>query len=279
MSARRLAVAGGGLATLVAARSVWMDDWGLSTADVSHAQTRLASLDAPASMQENGVRRIPQLISKSDAEAWAAIVRHECRPVPWPKIGDGGDQIDPVAPRHVRESAVGRRHFMISRTENDRALRDKLGRLAAPGTPLGDAVAEYFGVPAKECEPFAGAKECTIALSQLQRPTPENLRCPEVGECEQECEPFAGAKVCTIALSQLQLLDARPDSEHQIWHRDNVQPGLTAIIAHRDNVQPGLTAIIALTEVGGRGPTELLLGSHAHSGADAGIFTPHPPTP
>lgn len=97
-------MAGGGLATLVAARSVWMDDWGLSTADVSHAQTRLASLDAPASMQENGVRRIPQLISKSDAEAWAAIVRHECRPVPWPKIGDGGDQIDPVAPRHVRSA-------------------------------------------------------------------------------------------------------------------------------------------------------------------------------
>ena len=48
-------MAGGGLATLVAARSVWMDERDLSRADVSHAQARLAALNAPASLQEHGV--------------------------------------------------------------------------------------------------------------------------------------------------------------------------------------------------------------------------------
>ena len=107
MAFRQLAMAGGGLATLVAARSVWMDERDLSTADVSHAQTRLASLDTPASLQEHGVRRMQRILSKSDAEAWAAIVRHETRPVPWPKKGDGGDGIDPVKPlHHVRSAAT-----------------------------------------------------------------------------------------------------------------------------------------------------------------------------
>lgn len=48
--------------------------------------------------------------------------------------------------------------------------------------------------------------------------------------------------------AQMQLLDAAPRSSNQIWHRDNAQPGLTALIALRD--------------VGSNGPTELLLRSH-----------------
>jgi hypothetical protein len=49
-------------------------------------------------------------------------------------------------------------------------------------------------------------------------------------------------------ISQQQLLDAAPNSNHQIWHRDNSERGLTAIIA--------------LDDIGSNGPTELLLGSH-----------------
>lgn len=52
-------------------------------------------------------------------------------------------------------------------------------------------------------------------------------------------------------LSQPQLLDASPKSTNQIWHRDNVRPGLTVIIALRD--------------VGPNGPTEMLLRSHQGS--------------
>ncbi|GFH47324.1 hypothetical protein CTEN210_03799 [Chaetoceros tenuissimus] len=49
-------------------------------------------------------------------------------------------------------------------------------------------------------------------------------------------------------LAQLQLLKAEPKSTHQEWHRDNVNPSLTVIIA--------------LTNVGINGPTELFLRSH-----------------
>jgi len=49
-------------------------------------------------------------------------------------------------------------------------------------------------------------------------------------------------------LTQIQFLLAKPGSEHQIWHRDNIAPGLTLIIALKD--------------VKGNGPTELQLGSH-----------------
>ena len=49
-------------------------------------------------------------------------------------------------------------------------------------------------------------------------------------------------------LTQLQLLKAEPKSTHQEWHRDNVNPSLTVIVA--------------LTDVGVNGPTELILRSH-----------------
>ena len=55
-------------------------------------------------------------------------------------------------------------------------------------------------------------------------------------------------------LSQPQLLDASPKSTNQVWHRDNVRPGLTVIIALRD--------------VGPNGPTEMLLRSHHGSPVD-----------
>jgi hypothetical protein len=53
------------------------------------------------------------------------------------------------------------------------------------------------------------------------------------------------------SLTQLQLLNALPSSRstHQIWHRDNTEPGLTALVA--------LTPITAHN-----GPTELIIGSH-----------------
>ncbi len=49
-------------------------------------------------------------------------------------------------------------------------------------------------------------------------------------------------------LTQIQFLLAKPGSKHQIWHRDNIAPGLTLLIA--------------LDDVDGNGPTEILLGSH-----------------
>jgi hypothetical protein len=45
-------------------------------------------------------------------------------------------------------------------------------------------------------------------------------------------------------LTQVEFILAKPGSEHQIWHKDNVHPGLTLLIA--------------LEDVGGNGPTELL---------------------
>lgn len=45
-------------------------------------------------------------------------------------------------------------------------------------------------------------------------------------------------------LTQVEFILAKPGSEHQIWHQDNVNPGLTLLIALKD--------------VGGNGPTELL---------------------
>mmetsp|Transcript_20827 Transcript_20827/g.34419 ORF Transcript_20827/g.34419 Transcript_20827/m.34419 type:complete len:337 (-) Transcript_20827:224-1234(-) len=49
-------------------------------------------------------------------------------------------------------------------------------------------------------------------------------------------------------LTQLQFLNANSGSEHQIWHRDNISPGLTVLVA--------------LSDVRDNGPTELLLKSH-----------------
>lgn len=49
-------------------------------------------------------------------------------------------------------------------------------------------------------------------------------------------------------ITQLQFLNANPGSSNQIWHRDNTQRGLTAIIALKD--------------VGKNGPTELISQSH-----------------
>lgn len=61
-------------------------------------------------------------------------------------------------------------------------------------------------------------------------------------------EYFKSHNIQKYKLSQLQLLDAIPNSTNQIWHRDNVNPGLTILIALRD--------------VGCNGPTELILQSH-----------------
>jgi Phytanoyl-CoA dioxygenase (PhyH) len=62
-------------------------------------------------------------------------------------------------------------------------------------------------------------------------------------------------RVQHYSLTQIQLLNALPagssiiSTSHQIWHRDNTAPGLTAIIA--------LTSI-----TGNNGPTEIIIGSH-----------------
>ena len=58
---------------------------------------------------------------------------------------------------------------------------------------------------------------------------------------------FRDRGIRNYRLTQLQFLTAVPDSDHQIWHRDNVEPGLTAIIA--------------LTDIT-HGATELVLCSH-----------------
>jgi len=63
-----------------------------------------------------------------------------------------------------------------------------------------------------------------------------------------------GIHECQYGLSQPQLLDASPKSTNQVWHRDNIRPGLTVIIALRD--------------VGPNGPTEMLLRSHHGSPVD-----------
>ncbi len=55
-------------------------------------------------------------------------------------------------------------------------------------------------------------------------------------------------------LTQTQFLLAKPGSQHQIWHRDNVAPGLTLLVA--------------LDDVTCNGPTELLLGSHREDDDD-----------
>mmetsp|Transcript_8675 Transcript_8675/g.13149 ORF Transcript_8675/g.13149 Transcript_8675/m.13149 type:complete len:383 (-) Transcript_8675:87-1235(-) len=58
-------------------------------------------------------------------------------------------------------------------------------------------------------------------------------------------------------ITQLQFLEARPPSTNQIWHRDNVSPGLTVLVA--------------LTDVTDNGPTELLPGTHRRRrGAEGG---------
>jgi hypothetical protein len=49
-------------------------------------------------------------------------------------------------------------------------------------------------------------------------------------------------------ITQLQFLNAYPNSNNQIWHRDNKFMGLTAIVAMQD--------------IRTNGPTELILGSH-----------------
>lgn len=61
-------------------------------------------------------------------------------------------------------------------------------------------------------------------------------------------EYFQRYSVERYQLTQCQFLVAKPGSEHQIWHRDNIAPGLTLLVA--------------LDNVNGNGPTEFLLGSH-----------------
>ena len=52
-------------------------------------------------------------------------------------------------------------------------------------------------------------------------------------------------------LTDIQFLNAFPKSTNQIWHSDNIFPGLTAIVALKD--------------VRSNGPTEVILGSHQQS--------------
>lgn len=61
---------------------------------------------------------------------------------------------------------------------------------------------------------------------------------------------FQGYSIERYQLTQTQFLLAKPGSEHQIWHRDNVAPGLTLLVA--------------LDDIKSNGPTELLLGSHSN---------------
>eukprot|EP00979_Chaetoceros_neogracilis_P004652 scaffold798_cov268-Chaetoceros_neogracile.AAC.28 len=76
-----------------------------------------------------------------------------------------------------------------------------------------------------------------------------------------------GIKESQYDLAQLQLLDAAPQSSNQLWHRDNVRPGLTVIIALRD--------------VGANGPTEMILQSHRRSpvGMLSGMLDDNPGLP
>jgi hypothetical protein len=59
---------------------------------------------------------------------------------------------------------------------------------------------------------------------------------------------FSQFGITRYKLTQLQFLDAKSGSENQIWHRDNMAPGLTVLVA--------------LGDVTDNGPTELLLESH-----------------
>lgn len=69
-----------------------------------------------------------------------------------------------------------------------------------------------------------------------------------LSDIAQEYFSARGIAAHRYELVQLQLLNAEPGSTHQIWHRDNTQPGLTVIVAIRN--------------VASNGPTELLLRSH-----------------
>ena len=59
---------------------------------------------------------------------------------------------------------------------------------------------------------------------------------------------FEQHKIERYELTDVQFLNAYPESNNQIWHKDNTCCGLTAIIALKD--------------VRSNGPTELLLGTH-----------------
>jgi hypothetical protein len=61
-------------------------------------------------------------------------------------------------------------------------------------------------------------------------------------------EYFAQRGIKSYKLTQLQFLNAKPGSENQIWHRDNIAPGVTILVA--------------LCDVRNKGPTELILKSH-----------------
>jgi ectoine hydroxylase-related dioxygenase (phytanoyl-CoA dioxygenase family) len=59
---------------------------------------------------------------------------------------------------------------------------------------------------------------------------------------------FAQKGIKSYKLTQLQFLNAKLGSENQIWHRDNIAPGVTMLVA--------------LCDVRNKGPTELILKSH-----------------
>ena len=162
-----------------------------------------------SNLDRHGVTHIRSVLSPASAEKWDATV---ARQVAKKELGGC---IVPVG------GALGRTHCRLPK----RTARQRANRPEEESDRIYD---EMVKISEGQCPGNGGGVRLKDIAAQY----------------------FAskGISADQFDVAQLQLLLASPESTHQVWHRDNVSPGLTVLIALRD--------------VDSNGPTEIILRSH-----------------
>ena len=183
-----------------------------SNAKGSNLSRHISNLD------RYGVTHIRSVLSPASAEKWDATV---ARQVAKKELGGC---IVPAG------GALGRTHCRLpKRTARQRANRpeDESDRIYDELVKISEGRCPGNGVRVVESGKSGGVRLKDIAAQYFAS---------------------KGIAADQFDVTQLQLLLASPKSTHQVWHRDNVSPGLTVLIALRDVVS--------------NGPTEIILRSH-----------------
>jgi hypothetical protein len=180
---------------------------------------------AMRNLERYGVTIVRHVLNDEEVELWKQRVRRHCpcQPPPPKNNNNGTAMMIPPGTVHLD----GRLHYHVAPTV---PFHHELARLGGERWERGKRIRN--GAPAdKEATTASSSSSSSQLIRLIQRFFHQQNH----------------------GLTQLQLLNALPSSSsttsHQIWHRDNTEPGLTAIVA--------LTPITAYN-----GPTELIIGSH-----------------
>jgi hypothetical protein len=176
---------------------------------------------AMRNLERYGVTIVRQVLNGEEVELWKQRVRHHCPCQPPPNNNDTAMIIPPGT-----VYLDGRLHYHVASTI---PFHHELARLGGERWERGKHIRNSTPADNEAATTTTSSSSSSQLIRLVQR--------------------FFHQK--NHSLTQLQLLNAVPSSTttHQIWHRDNTEPGVTAIVA--------LTPITAH-----HGPTELIIGSH-----------------